>query len=200
MSDSNTILPIDYKEYDKTRQVMFWSIIRATPIIVPSAAIVASILDYKYVPFLVGTGITYIINQTLKYSLQYLYSIPVLSNILTSTIGPGTRPEGACNSSSFLKWPAKPARTFGMPSGHSQTAWYLAGFVFGHLYIKYADTRQLSYWSSIHMFIGTAFVTVFAALVSYSRVYIDKVHTIQQVIIGGIIGLITGLVCVPPPN
>jgi membrane-associated phospholipid phosphatase len=97
-----------------------------------------------------------------------------------------------------MRWPAKQSRTFGMPSGHSQTAWYLAGFIYTYLYIHSAITTKIkSNWKLIHITASITIVTIFATLVSYSRVYIDKVHTIQQVIIGGIIGLVTGLICVP---
>ena len=35
---------------------------------------------------------------------------------------------------------------------------------------------------------------LFALLVSFSRVYVDKCHTIQQVIMGGLFGILSGII------
>lgn len=173
------------------RQSQFWSAIRATPVFVPAFALMNLLYhpSQQALNFVLGTGLVYVVNQGLKFAFRYLYSIPWLEPKLHMIIGQGTRPSGATNSASFLVYPAGPSSTFGMPSGHSQTAWYLAAYMIGSLALTPGTTRT-------HLSL-TAFVTcTYALLVSYSRVYIDKVHTIQQVILGAILGVLCGLLCI----
>ena len=180
----------ELNEIAQVRQTQFWSAIRAAPVFIPAFAA----MNLLYHPgqqslnFLLGTGLVYVVNQGLKFVFRHLYNVPWLEPTLQCVIGQGTRPPGATNSASFLVYPDKPSHTFGMPSGHSQTAWYLATYMIGSLFN--------SETSSIHL-AAAAFVTcAYAGLVSYSRVYIDKVHTLPQVVLGAILGVLCGILCV----
>lgn len=70
--------------------------------------------------------------------------------------------------------------SIGMPSGHSQFIW-----TFGTYIICKFGLHTSNLMSLVCIFTGMMYV-------SYSRVYIENCHTIQQVIIGGIIGIISG--------
>jgi membrane-associated phospholipid phosphatase len=176
---------------DTSRQSQFWSAVRATPVFVPAFAVMNLLYhpSQQSLNFVLGTGLVYIVNQALKFAFRHMYSIPWLEPKLRMLIGQGTRPAGATNSASFLVYPDTLSTTFGMPSGHSQTAWYLAAYMIGSLALTTGTTPVL--------LATTALVTcVFALTVSYSRVYIDRVHTIQQVILGAILGILCGVLCI----
>ena len=64
---------------------------------------------------------------------------------------------------------------YGMPSGHSQLAWFLA--------LYFADMDNIS-WSATIFSLST--------LISYNRVNIGC-HTIKQVVTGAIIGSMLGI-------
>jgi membrane-associated phospholipid phosphatase len=173
------------------RQSQFWSAIRATPVFVPAFALMNLIYhpSQQALNFVLGTGVVYAVNQGLKFAFRHMYSIPWLEPKLHMLIGQGTRPAGATNTASFLVYPAGPSSTFGMPSGHSQTAWYLSAYIIGSLALTPGTTTK-------HLSVTTLVTCTYALLVSYSRVYIDRVHTIQQVILGAMLGVLCGLLCI----
>jgi membrane-associated phospholipid phosphatase len=181
----------DNNPLEPVRQLQFWSALRAAPIFVPAFAL----FNLLYHPseqalnLLLGAVVSHFANQLAKYLFRYLYGIPWLEPVLHRVLGRGSRPDGACNSSSFLVYPNKPATTYGMPSGHSQTAWFLATYITATLYLNQSI-------SDIHRLVASVIVIGYAFLVSYSRVYIDKVHTLQQVVLGGILGVLIGLLFV----
>lgn len=95
-------------------------------------------------------------------------------------LGIGMRPPGATSCGLFLD--GRPGNTtFGMPSGHSQITWAIGTYLI--LRIIEHQTNTIKKWIII-LLIGTWMVYV-----AYSRVYIANCHTIQQVIIGGLIGV-----------
>ena len=109
-------------------------------------------------------------------------------------LGIGSRPKGA--NSCGTGFDGKDSNTFGMPSGHSQLAWAFAIYTILKLIQKIKNDKDINnntnkasialkyLWLCISciIIIGVAFY------ISYSRVYIEGCHTIQQVIIGGLIG------------
>ena len=56
------------------------------------------------------------------------------------------------------------------------------------------NTRGIAAYilNNIWMAISIVVILVVASYISYSRVYIEGCHTIQQVIIGGIVGVVLG--------
>ena len=77
-----------------------------------------------------------------------------------------------------------------MPSGHSQNAWFLFGFMLLYLINNYKKEQKESK-SKVLLGISISVLFIIAIAVSISRVYVNC-HTIQQIIIGSIIGLILG--------
>jgi membrane-associated phospholipid phosphatase len=64
-----------------------------------------------------------------------------------------------------------------MPSGHAQSAFYCAAFIF----------LSLKNWKI------TAFYLIFALLICYQR-YIYKEHTLWQLFVGALVGLVMGFI------
>ena len=105
-------------------------------------------------------------------------------------IGRGIRPDGASCCSEFydcndLK-KNKLSTSFGMPSGHSQCAWIFSSYF---IYQLLQNKKKNNYIKLVQSLI----LIVFAGLMSYSRVYVEGCHTIQQVIVGAILGIIIGI-------
>ena len=69
------------------------------------------------------------------------------------------------------------SQVYGMPSGHAQTAFYCAAFIF----------LSLNNWKI------TGFYVIFALLICYQR-YIYKEHTLWQLFVGALVGLIMGYI------
>ena len=120
--------------------------------------------------FLIYLGIVQLSNKIFKCIAKRAYgkrdSLPIL--------GRGKRPEGACGCG--LLDDNKPSTTFGMPSGHSQIAWSVATY----LILRYCDIPQ------------SIFLINIATYISFSRVSIGC-HTKEQVIVGGLIGVASGI-------
>jgi len=106
------------------------------------------------------------------------YDLPIL--------GIGYRPK-LCNDDSF-----------GMPSCHSQIAFAFATYIICLIVMKNKNSYRHNIVSCVisyvESFIVLCIALCIALYISYSRVYIEKCHTIQQVIIGSIFGIICGII------
>ncbi len=118
----------------------------------------------------------------------------ILDKTKLPILGIGNRPSGA-NSCQFTLDNIK-SISFGMPSGHSQIAWAVATYLILKIhmdkliYIKTISKESNYIWEySVSIFL--AFV---AGCISFSRVYIDGCHTLEQVIVGGILGIVSGYI------
>ena len=125
-------------------------------------------------------------------------------------IGKGSRPDGASGCSSLAKdvlgkKSSGKSKSFGMPSGHSQIAWTLTVFITLQLLDKGNEmsvkNATIGKEHSLHNARYTllkfaykakyeiiALLTVYSLLVSFSRVYVEGCHTIEQVILGALFG------------
>ena len=112
-----------------------------------------------------------------NYIYQSTKSLPIL--------GPGDRPDGATNCGCFNPGKPRLSTSFGMPSGHTQTMVSLATFWTLYINQRYPDMFGI-WW----MICG---VWVLAILTAWSRVEIGY-HTIGQVTVGGLFGVLTGWV------
>jgi len=154
-------------------------------------------------------------NFTLKNIFKLIYN---KSNVKTLPLfGIGQRPKGASSCSAYLTFDNKLSKSFGMPSGHSQMAWIFSSFfIFKILRIfkknkdsendendenenKYNKNNPFYQNSdtatkSIIKIFQILLLLTFAIFMSYSRVAIEKCHTVQQVVVGGIVGIIIGLI------
>jgi membrane-associated phospholipid phosphatase len=123
-----------------------------------------------------------------------IYNLFNVSKI--SILGLGPRPKGA-NSCRFTLDNVL-STTYGMPSGHSQIAWTVATYIlFTIVYNfnnnKYENTNNnIKTLNYIWFFTSCILIIWIAFYISYSRVYIEGCHTLQQVIVGGLIGIVSG--------
>ena len=85
---------------------------------------------------------------------------------------------------------------YGMPSGHSQIAWAITTYIICKIitknYKKYNKVLTLCDYSL--SILACLIVLIVALYISYSRVYIEGCHTIQQVCVGGIVGIVSGFI------
>jgi membrane-associated phospholipid phosphatase len=117
-------------------------------------------------------------------------------------LGSGSRPVGAMSCQFAID--GKKATSFGMPSGHSQIAWTIGTYLICILINRFNDninqnlnensndTKAKSILDNIWIFISVGVILSIMIYISYSRVYIEGCHTIQQVSVGGIVGAILG--------
>ena len=118
------------------------------------------------------------INQLFKLIVKYIFGkkdIPLL--------GRGERPEEAKNCGYIAN--GKKPTSYGMPSGHSHTAAFFS--VYSILVI---NSHPISEGMKTSLAI---ILTALAFWIMYSRT-IFKCHTIQQVLMGGILGSIFGVI------
>ena len=132
--------------------------------------------------------IAYFINNNNTNKLFFIFTLfnilsnNILKNVIFKNlmgdknyewIGTGKRPDGAKNCGLFKS--DKMSTSYGMPSGHSQHSIAFPTFI---LFNSLTDNKYVIY---ILYLIGIG--------VLYSRIYY-KCHTIQQVIVGGLIGFV----------
>jgi membrane-associated phospholipid phosphatase len=142
--------------------------------------------------------LTYFLNPFLKniitkpfYKLTGQESLPIF--------GIGIRPAGARSCHNVLDGDI--ASTFGMPSGHSQIIWtigtYFLLLIISRLFNKIRHKNAMTVNNEdileyTWIIISSIIIVTAMVYVSYSRVYIEGCHTIEQVIVGGIVGSILG--------
>tara|TARA_B100001287_G_C22679368_1_gene529457 strand:+ start:266 stop:787 length:522 start_codon:yes stop_codon:yes gene_type:complete len=119
-----------------------------------------------------------LIGEQLNHVFKYNICKPIMGKKKYPILGTGTRPPGAVDcglrrSGSEKKCPTK---SYGMPSGHAQTALLFSTYYILNL-LKNNNNSLVLYGLCVF----------FAGFIPWSRVYL-KVHTTQQVIIGSIIG------------
>jgi membrane-associated phospholipid phosphatase len=174
-----------------SRQSAVWNSVRATPVLIPVAGVIMMLLSPSVMAggFTIGALATTPINALLKMFFKWLH-FQINGNFTGTTIfGQGPRPTGAKGSGCFLNFPLKQATSWGMPSGHSQLSWYVVGFLIGYIFIWRPHAFTVA-----HKIGATVFVVLAALVVSFSRVWVEGVHTPAQVFIGGLLGFIIGLI------
>ena len=109
-------------------------------------------------------------------------------------LGIAKRPANAISCGTYLDGIL--STTYGMPSGHSQLAWSITTYVILKMIKKWynsdKENKPITILGYIWLILSCILIVGIAVYISYSRVYIEGCHTIQQVIIGGIIGSIMG--------
>jgi membrane-associated phospholipid phosphatase len=186
-------------EYKFNKQSYPQQILRAMPVMTVFYSAVNIIQNPCYKSIILFIALIYdkIFNVSLKTLSEYLYDLYGKDEI--PKLGRGKRPKGAKNTSCFLKYPEQISTSYGMPSGHSQNAWLFATYLIMNIlynpsYINnlldnniIENKRIINYLKICSVII----IVVIASMVSISRV-IERCHTIQQVVIGGIIGSLLG--------
>ena len=111
-----------------------------------------------------------VINTFLKESIFR----PIMKDKIYPIIGQGSRPNNIVSSISYVR------NSYGMPSAHAQNASVFSLFLIYMIMKSELKKTEKNMLIFILMF--------FVLIVMYGRVYLTKVHTNQQVIIGYIIG------------
>lgn len=177
------------------RSKLFPTIARTSPILYLLMVFLYCMLSPSYHSFylLIVLISLFPINWIIKHLIfQPIYK--VLKSTTLPIIGRGARPPGANSCNVILD--AKPSSSYGMPSGHSQITWSITTYILCNLIYDLINISNSKVHLTVLEYIWRIFsiVVIFSIgiLVSYSRVYIDKCHTIQQVIVGAIFGIVTG--------
>lgn len=180
---------------DTVRQIRIWNMIRASPEMVP-IVLAIGFLGYpkpeilflfiaSYGNLLVNLGLKELVFKPL-YNMVGKKELPIL--------GRGIRPIGAKACDTFLSCPITPATSYGMPSGHSQFAWAIVSYFLMRIW---SDSKSVMGFDRegtiIAKTIQTVLLLLFGTTVSYSRVYVEGCHTIQQVTVGGLVGVGFGI-------
>lgn len=135
-------------------------------------------LNIDFLIFFIGLFLNHKLNQFLKHN--------VFSQIFGKQdipfLGKGIRPKGAKNCCSFK--PCNPIypKSYGMPSGHSQSAGFFS--TMGVLTLLENNNENNNLINNFGCFI----FIITMLFVMYSRVLI-KCHTIEQTIVGSLIGI-----------
>lgn len=121
------------------------------------------------------------IKEITKFAYEKIFKTKTLP-----ILGRGIRPDGAkyCGSFIFEDNLSGVSRSYGMPSGHSVIAFTIA--MFWSLYIM---DRQ----SGNKKWLSVVLLNICCVIMALSRVYLGC-HTIQQVIVGSLLGLLFGFV------
>jgi len=134
-----------------------------------------------------------IFSSYLNYFLKHTISVPLFSkfNDIIPIFGQGSRPSGASDCGYFKNCPAKVAKSFGFPSGHSQFAGLHSGFLIKDILYKNTKDGKFSSLKTKDKF-SVIFLLLLVFIMMFARVYVEKCHTIEQTIFGAGIGLFLG--------
>ena len=154
---------------------------RGYPLIILFSLFMSYFMTHKidFLIFGIALGISSLLNQFLK---EFVFN-KIMKENLFPILGKGTRPKGAQDCSNFIDPDNRLSSSYGMPSGHAQTATFFATYLI-LMTINERSSKNIKILKIITILILTA-------LIMSSRVYLGC-HTIQQVVVGGIIGVLLG--------
>ena len=180
--------------YNQIRDTTFWSSIRATPFIYFTFSLFNFIINPNFdnVFFLTAYAGNFILNGILKFITRSIYNLFNTDYIFP--FGQGSRPYGATNCGTFAFVSNPKALSFGMPSGHSQLAWFFSTYWLLNIIEKYNSNLNNNHNKKLKIlsYVQITTLLILALLVSFSRVEIEGCHTTGQVITGAIIGIASG--------
>lgn len=161
---------------------------RGFPIYIPFLFIILYIktklkyyLNISFGIFIIGLLIIFIKSFIIIPLNKILIHYTKINNYSIPLIGTLTRPFGAKNANFFYLGEDNYSYSMGMPSGHSMCASFISTYSYLFLINKYQYTN-------IQKKLLSNYLIIFSLYTIYSRVYIFKVHTIQQTIIGAYLG------------
>jgi len=125
-------------------------------------------------------GLILLTSDILNNILKHYIFLPFMGRASVPLLGMGSRPKNCKNSGLFKDGTI--SNTYGMPSGHAQISWLFT--TYWSLRIWHNKER-----TELSKIFALGLLCLSAGLVSYSRVYWAKCHTIQQVVVGGTIGI-----------
>tara|TARA_B100000902_G_C27288317_1_gene905669 strand:- start:572 stop:1138 length:567 start_codon:yes stop_codon:yes gene_type:complete len=128
-------------------------------------------------------GFALLVDTSINAILKYGVFRPLFGDTKILFFGSGKRPVGAKNCDLFVENNAKRAKSYGMPSGHSQASFFFLTYLLMHLQNSDMNIHEKIFGGGLYTLITLGIV--------YSRIYL-KCHTIQQVTVGSLIGLALG--------
>lgn len=126
-------------------------------------------------------GIALFLNCRLNNIFKYLICKPIFGDYIFGYLG--KRPKGAKFCGYFINYNEDLSKSYGMPSGHSQSTC----FFLSYLIYKTLEGNTLF----LYKFLTISLFTCISLAVMYSRIHFNC-HTLLQVIVGGLIGFILG--------
>lgn len=189
------------------RQELYPTLSRTSPVIFFYITLLNCIINPAYNSFYLFICYCSILGS--NWIIKHLFVKPIyelLDRTSLPILGIGSRPPKAngCqfNLDDIL------STDYGMPSGHSQMAWAIATYIISKIIKQWynsvndsdkksdknSDTNNkvITTFGYIWLILSCILVLGVATYISYSRVYIEGCHTIQQVIVGGLIGIVSG--------
>jgi membrane-associated phospholipid phosphatase len=183
---------------NKLRKALLPTLSRTSPVLILFFALLNCILNPSYNSFYLL--IILIALFPVNWVIKHLIVQPIYKLLKTNSLpllGIGSRPPGATSCTFILDDIS--STSYGMPSGHSQMIWTFGTYMICKLIDKWhktttdpATTNQMQGIGYIWVICTTLILLSMMIYVSYSRVYIEGCHTIQQVIVGGILGVLIG--------
>jgi len=171
----------------RTSPVLFFIIILLNSIVYPS---------YESCYLFICYFLAIISNHIFK----NLFSKPLYNLLNTKSLpllGIGDRPPNARGCSHILT--NKLSTSYGMPSGHSQITWTICSYLLFKIINNWYTIKNnnkinktINIFEYIWIILSCILLLITSIYISYSRVYIEGCHTIQQVTVGGILGIISG--------
>jgi len=173
---------------------------RTSPVLIAIGIVLNCILYPSYESFylFIIYFIVSISNHTFKKISKLIYKL--LNTKSLPLLGIGARPPRAHSCAFILDNTI--STSYGMPSGHSQTAWtfstYILLKIIKNYYNKYnnnkndINNKNIKIIDYIWLVVSCILIFSSAIYISYSRVYIEGCHTLHQVIVGGLIGIVSG--------
>ena len=134
-----------------------------------------------------------ILNKPIGLVFLVVVIIGNLINRIMKSIIRQPRPKGAKNCKLYVTCTDIIAKSYGMPSGHSQSMGVILGFWLCYIwYDKLIKDDKKDKQSNVSKYIGTLLLTATCLWVPYTRIVIGC-HSVIQVIIGFITGLCIGI-------
>ena len=168
---------------------------RSTPVIFSYLSLLNCMINPSYQSFYLFVAFNSI--NLSNWIIKHLIVKPIYEHLGKKSLpilGIGKRPADATSCGTYLDGIL--STTYGMPSGHSQIAWSVAIYFILKMIKKWynndKDNKPITILGYMWLILSCIFILSIATYISYSRVYIEGCHTIQQVIIGGILGSIMG--------
>ena len=170
---------------------LFFQFIKASELIMVYVNLFIALIYGKRASLFLSVII--ILSSSLNYFLKHVIAVPIFAanNDNLPILGQGSRPLDATDCGYFTNCPNKPATSFGFPSGHSQFAGIHTGFLIKdiiHRNTKDGKFSSLDNKDKLSIFM----LSLLVPIMMFTRVYIEKCHTIQQTIVGALIGLVLG--------
>ena len=103
-----------------------------------------------------------------------------------------SRPKGARNCGSYITCSNKLSKSYGMPSGHSQSMGVILGFWLCYMWYDELMKDDTKHNQHSKKYIGSLLLLMICIWVPYSRVLLGC-HSVAQVITGFIIGVSIGI-------